>query len=58
MVMEDDSCLKGRGFEYRHRILNGMTFFTFICRKNGIVCLIKTEINEKEAGDGPFLKKS
>ena len=33
-----------------------MTFFTLICCKNCIVCLKRPKINEKEAGDGPFLK--
>ena len=28
--MGDDSYWKGRGFESRHRILDGLTFFTFI----------------------------
>ena len=27
VVMGDDSCLKGRGFKSRHRILDGLTFF-------------------------------
>ena len=31
-------------------------FFALICCKSCIVCLKKTEINEKEAGDGPFKK--
>ena len=31
--------------------------FTLICCKNCIVCLKKTEINEKEAGFGPFFLK-
>ena len=50
MRMDDDSCLRGRGFESRRRILDGH-FFTVICCKNCIVCLKKTE---KEAGVGPF----
>ena len=38
VVMGDDSCLKGRGFESRQGILDGH-FFTLICCKNCIVCL-------------------
>ena len=35
-----------------------MTFFTFICCKNCIVCLKRLKINKKEAGVGPiFFKK-
>ena len=56
MVMGDDSCSKGRGFESRRRILDGH-FFTFICCKNCNVCLKKTENkNKKEAGVGPIFK--
>ena len=33
MVMGDDSCSRGRGFESRRHILDGH-FFTFICSKN------------------------
>ena len=54
MVLGDDSCSKGRGFESRHHILDGHVF-TFICCKNCIVCLKRPKINEKEAGVGPFL---
>ena len=55
MVMGDDSCSKGHGFESRRRILNGMTFFTLICCKICIkVCLKRLKINEKEVGVGPF----
>ena len=57
MVMGDDSCSKGRGFESRRRILDGH-FFTFICCKNCKVCLKKTENKQKkEAGVGPIFKK-
>ena len=55
VVMGDDSCLKGRGFESRRRILDGH-FFTLISCEN---CLFeKTENKLKEAGIGPFLKKT
>ena len=57
MVMGGDSRSKGRGFESRHRILDGH-FFTYICCKNCIVCLKRLKINEKEAGVGPFFKKT
>ena len=53
MVMGVDSCPEGGGFKSQHCILNG-NFFTYICCKNCNVCLKKTKINEKEAGDGPF----
>ena len=57
MVMGRDSRSEGRGFESRHRILDGH-FFTYICCKNCNVCLKRPKINEKEAGIGPlFLKK-
>ena len=56
MVMGQDSCLKGCGFESRHCILDGH-FFTLICCKNCSDCLIRPKINEKEARVGPFLKK-
>ena len=34
----------------------GWTFFTLICWKNCIVCLIRPKINKKEARVGPFKK--
>ena len=33
-------------------------FFTLICCKKIIVCLKRPKINEKEAWDGPFFKKT
>ena len=51
--MGGDSRSKGRGFESRHRKLDGH-FFTYICCKNCNVCLK----NEKEAAVGPFLRMS
>ena len=55
VVMERDSCLRGRGFKSQHCKLDGhMTFFTLICCKNCIACLKNTNINKKEAGVGPF----
>ena len=56
VVMGRDSGSEGRGFESRHRILDGH-FFTYICSKNCIVCLKRPKINEKESGVGPFFKK-
>ena len=56
VVMGDDSCLKCCGFESWHRVLDGH-FFTLICCKSCIVCLKRRKINEKEAGNGTFLKK-
>ena len=55
MVMGDDSCSKGHGLESQRRILDGLTFFTFICCKICIdVCLKRPKIKEKEARVGPF----
>ena len=56
VVMGGDSCSRGRGFKSQHHILYGH-FLTFICCKNCNVCLKNAKINEKEAVDGPFLKK-
>ena len=53
VVMGDKSCFKGRGFESRYRLQDGLPFFTFICCKI-ILFVDKTEINEKEVGVGPF----
>ena len=54
MVMGRDSRSEGRGFESRHRILDGH-FFTYICCKIfNDVCLKRPKINEKEAGVGSF----
>ena len=56
MVMGEDSCLKGHGFESRCHILDRHfdIFCTLICCKNCIVCLKRPKINEKEGGVGPF----
>ena len=55
MVMGGDSFSKGRGFESQHCILNGHFSHLFVA---GIVMFVyKMKINEKEAEDGPFLKK-
>ena len=51
MVMGDDSCLKGRGYESRHRILDG---HLNSCKNCNEVCLKRPKINEKEAGVGLF----
>ena len=55
VVMGIVSRSKGRGFESRHCIWDGH-FFIYICCKNCNVCLKIPKINEKEAGDSPFLK--
>ena len=55
VVMGRDSRSKDRGFESRHRILDGH-FFTYICCKKCNVCLKRPKINEKEAGVGTFKK--
>ena len=53
MVMGRDSRSTGRGFDSWRRY-TGWAFFTFICCKNGKVCLKRPKINEKEARGGPF----
>ena len=59
MVIGDDSCSKGCGFESRRRILDGLTFFTLIYCKNCIdVCLKRPKINEKRPGLAHFFKKN
>ena len=52
----DNSCLRGRGFELQHHILDGDDFFTLICCKKCIVCLKRPKINETEDRAGQFLK--
>ena len=56
MIMGDNSCSKGRGFESRFRIV--VTFGQFshlIIVKN--VLFVKTE-NKRKIGQGFYLKKS
>ena len=59
VIMGDDLCSRGRGFESRRHILDGH-FFSLICCKNWIVCLKRPKINEKEAGIGTmfFVEKN
>ena len=47
VVMGDNSCSKGRGFESQHHILDGH-YFALICCK--IVCLKRPKINKKKPG--------
>ena len=49
-----DSRSKGRGFESQPRYWMDMTFFTFICCKNCIVCLKRPKINKKRGRVGPI----
>ena len=59
VVMDEDSCSKGRGFESWRRILDGFPYFTLICCKNCIdVCLKRPKINEKRPGLAHFLRTS
>ena len=53
MVMGGDSHSKGRGFESRHRILDGHFSHIFVVKICN-VCLKRPIINETEAGVGPF----
>ena len=55
VVMGRDSRSEGRGFESRHCILDGH-FFTYICCKNCIVCLKKTENRRKRGRGWPIFK--
>ena len=56
VVIGDNSCSRGRGFESQRRTLDGH-LLTLICCKNCIVCLKRLKINEKKSGVGPFFKK-
>ena len=56
VVMGRDSRSEGRGFESRHRILDGH-FFTCICCKNCNVCLKRPKIKEKRLGLAHFFIK-
>ena len=56
--MGGDSHSEDRGFKSGYRILDGH-FSTYICCKNcNDVCLNRPKINEKDAGVGPFFKKT
>ena len=55
MVVGGDSCYEGRGFKSQHHIQDGHFSHLFVVK---IVMLFeKTKINEKEAGNGHFVKK-
>ena len=56
MVMGRDSRSKGRGFESRHRILDGHFSHIFVVKICN-VCLKRPKINEKRPGMAHFLKK-
>ena len=51
--MGDDSCLWGRGFESRHRILDIHDIFHIVL----FVCLKRPKINKKRLGLAHFFKK-
>ena len=55
MVMGDDSCLRGRGFEIQQHIMDGH-FFGLICCKNCIVCMKRPKMNNKVAEVCTFKK--
>ena len=57
MVIGDDSCTEGHGFESWRHILDGHLNIFSHC-KNCIVCLKRPKINEKDAGVGPFFYKN
>ena len=50
MCMGDNSCQEVVGSNPGTVYWMIMTFFALICCKNGIVCLKRPKINEKEAG--------
>ena len=56
VVMGDNSCLKGCGFESQHHILDEHDIFCIDFCKKCIVCSKETENKQKEAGVGPFKK--
>ena len=56
MVMGRDSCSNGRGFESRHRILDGPFSHLFVVKKIN-VCLKRPKINEKRPGLAHFFLK-
>ena len=59
MVMGDDSYSRGCGFESRHCILDEHDIFSHLfVVKNGIICLKRPKIDEKEAGVGQFLRRA
>ena len=53
MIMGEDSCSKGCGFESRHRMLDGHFSHEFVVK----VVLTFVGKDQNEAGVGPFLKK-
>ena len=55
MVMGGDSYSEGRGFDSLHCILD--EHFSQIFVVVIVMLFEKTKINEKDAGDGPFIKK-
>ena len=53
VIMGEDSCSKGFGFESRHRMLDGHFSHKFVVK----VVLTFVGKDQNEAGVGPFLKK-
>ena len=53
VVMGEDSCSGGRGFESQHHSMLDRHIFAYNCSKNCIV-FEKMKINGEEAGDGPL----
>ena len=56
MVMGRDSHSEGRGFESRHRILDGHFSHIFVVKICN-VCLKRPKINEKRGRGWPIFKK-
>ena len=58
MIMGVDSCSKGRGFESRRQIMDGLTFCTLIFTlTNCIDACLERPKKRKEAGVGSFFNK-
>ena len=56
MFMGGDSCSERGGFESQHCILDGL--FSHLFDVKFVMLFEKMKIFEKEAGDGPFLKRN
>ena len=52
VVMGDDSCSKGCGFESGRQILDGMTFFHIDLLQNLYGCLFEKTENKQKKGRG------
>ena len=58
VVIGDDLCSRGQGFESWHHILDGLTLFTIDLLWTLYGLFEKTENKQKEVGVGPFKKNN